>query len=168
MPDIAALVQDHGYWVLALVVMLENAGLPVPGETALLAAGYLTSPDGGQYLHLWAVVPVAFFAAIVGDNFGFLLGAGSARPRLAAGKTVSVPDARSHEGRGAILHEVRREDRVLRPVRYGLAGGGRTGRRGVGHAVGSVPAGERGGRPVLGRGSSLAPSGITPGTRGKQ
>jgi membrane protein DedA with SNARE-associated domain len=52
MPEIAELVQVHGYWILALVVMLENAGLPLPGETALLAAGYLTSPDGGRHLHL--------------------------------------------------------------------------------------------------------------------
>lgn len=84
MPDIAALVREHGYWVLGLIVMLENAGVPVPGETALLAAGYLTSPDGGQHLHLWAVIPIAFFAAIAGDNLGFWLGRKVARPRLAA------------------------------------------------------------------------------------
>jgi membrane protein DedA with SNARE-associated domain len=86
MPDIAALVQDHGYWVLALVVMLENAGLPVPGETALLAAGYLSCPEGGLHLHLWVVVLVAFVAAVIGDNLGFLLGRRIARPRLQAGK----------------------------------------------------------------------------------
>ncbi len=86
MPDIAGLVQDHGYWVLGLLVMLENAGIPVPGETALLAAGYLTSPDGAQRLHPWCVVAVAFLAAIVGDNFGFWLGRRVARPRLAPGK----------------------------------------------------------------------------------
>ncbi len=85
MPAITELVQVHGYWVLALVVMLENAGLPLPGETALLAAGYLTSPDGGRRLHLWMVVPVAFVAAIIGDNLGFWLGWRVARPRLAVG-----------------------------------------------------------------------------------
>lgn len=70
MPDIAALVQDHGYWVLALVVMLENAGLPVPGETALLAAGYLTSPDGGRYLHVWVVAgPAAGASGMRWDRF---------------------------------------------------------------------------------------------------
>ena len=86
MPDVAALVQEHGYWVLALAVLLENMGLPVPGETALLAAGYLTSPDGGRHLHPWAVVGVAFVAAVVGDNVGFWLGRRLARPRLAAGR----------------------------------------------------------------------------------
>ena len=86
MPDIVALVRGHGYWILGLVVLLENAGVPVPGETALLAAGYLTSPDGGQHLHIWAVVAVAFCAAIAGDNLGFWLGRRVARKRLDAGR----------------------------------------------------------------------------------
>jgi len=86
MPDVATLVQTHGYWLLALIVLAENAGIPVPGETALLAAGYLSSADGGHHLHLWVVVLVAFLAAVVGDNLGFGLGRRVARPRLAAGR----------------------------------------------------------------------------------
>ena len=31
--------QSYGYWVIFFGVMLENAGLPVPGETVLLFAG---------------------------------------------------------------------------------------------------------------------------------
>jgi membrane-associated protein len=84
MPDVAELVEAHGYWVLGLVILLENAGVPVPGEAALLAAGYLTGPGGR--LHLWAVVLVAFAAAVAGDNLGYYLGRRFARPRLAAGK----------------------------------------------------------------------------------
>jgi len=30
-----------GYWALALLVGLESTGVPVPGETALIAAGVL-------------------------------------------------------------------------------------------------------------------------------
>lgn len=86
MPDVAALVEAHGYWVLGLVVLLENAGIPLPGETALLAAGYLTSPGGGGRLHLGVVVLVACVAATVGDNLGFWVGRRVARPRLAAGR----------------------------------------------------------------------------------
>ena len=33
----------YGYWVIFFGVMLENAGLPVPGETVLLFAGFLDS-----------------------------------------------------------------------------------------------------------------------------
>lgn len=86
MPDLVELYAAHGYWVLAATVMLENAGVPLPGETALLAAGYLTSADGGARLRLWAVVAVAFAAAVVGDNLGYWLGRRFARPRLASGR----------------------------------------------------------------------------------
>src|SRR5579864_2762088 len=36
----AALV-DYGYWAVAVLLLLENAGLPVPGETVLLLASFL-------------------------------------------------------------------------------------------------------------------------------
>lgn len=74
------------YVALFFGIMLENAGIPLPGETALLVAGYLTSEAGGYRLHLWAVIVVACLAAVVGDNLGFWLGRKLARPRLAAGK----------------------------------------------------------------------------------
>src|SRR3954467_4624725 len=74
------------YVVLFFGVMLENAGIPLPGETALLIAGYFSSEAGGYRLHLWAVIIVACLGAVIGDNLGFLLGRKLARPRLAAGK----------------------------------------------------------------------------------
>jgi membrane-associated protein len=86
MPELVELFAVHGYWVLAVTVLLESAGVPLPGETAVLAAGYLTSPDGGERFHVWAVIAVAFVAAVVGDNLGFWLGREFARPRLAAGR----------------------------------------------------------------------------------
>jgi len=39
----------YGYPVLFLGVLLENAGVPVPGEAAVLAAGFLASPAGGWW-----------------------------------------------------------------------------------------------------------------------
>ena len=74
------------YVALFFGILLENAGIPLPGETALLIAGYLSSEAGGYRLHLWAVIIVACLGAICGDNLGFLLGRKLARPRLAAGK----------------------------------------------------------------------------------
>jgi membrane-associated protein len=74
------------YVVLFFGIMLENAGIPLPGETALLIAGYFSSEAGGYRLHLWAVIVTACAGAICGDNLGFLLGRKLARPRLAAGK----------------------------------------------------------------------------------
>jgi membrane-associated protein len=76
----------YGYPVLFLGVLLENAGVPVPGETAVLVASFLASPAGGARFHLAGVVAVTAAAAIVGDNLGYCLGARLARPRLERGQ----------------------------------------------------------------------------------
>jgi membrane protein DedA with SNARE-associated domain len=60
----------HGLPVLFVVVMLESFGLPVPGETALIAFGVLASQ--GHY-SIVTVIVVAATAAILGDNLGYWL-----------------------------------------------------------------------------------------------
>ncbi|HWG72696.1 MAG TPA: DedA family protein [Acidimicrobiales bacterium] len=66
------LVAGYGYFALAAVVGLESLGLPVPGETALVAAAIY----GGvtHRLSLAAIVAVAFAAAVIGDQVGFQIG----------------------------------------------------------------------------------------------
>lgn len=90
MPDslqaFADLFAAYGCWVLFFGVMLENAGVPLPGETALLAAAFLASPAGGGMFHLWAVIAVAAAGAVIGDNIGYWAGREFARKRIAAGK----------------------------------------------------------------------------------
>ena len=71
---------DLAYLVLALLVGGESAGMPLPGETALITAAVLASQGK---LALPGVVAVAAAAAIVGDNFGYLLGRQGARRLLA-------------------------------------------------------------------------------------
>jgi membrane protein DedA with SNARE-associated domain len=61
----------YGYTVVFVGVMLENAGLPVPGETALLAGAALA--HFGR-LSLGWVVLTATCGAALGDNIGFLVG----------------------------------------------------------------------------------------------
>jgi membrane protein DedA with SNARE-associated domain len=61
----------YGYAVVFVGVLLENAGLPVPGETALLAGAAL-SRSGALFLP-W-VVATAIVGAVLGDNIGFLIG----------------------------------------------------------------------------------------------
>jgi membrane protein DedA with SNARE-associated domain len=60
-----------GYAGLAALVGVESAGVPVPGETSLIAAAVLASQG---HLSLPLVIAVAAGAAIVGDNVGFLIG----------------------------------------------------------------------------------------------
>lgn len=76
----------YGYPVLFLGVLLENAGVPVPGETAVLVAGFLSSPAGGGHFHIGGVIMVTVLAAVLGDNLGFWLGERWARPRLQSGR----------------------------------------------------------------------------------
>jgi membrane protein DedA with SNARE-associated domain len=75
----------YGYPILFLGVLLENAGVPVPGELAILVAGFLSSPAGGGHFSLGLVIALAFAAAVLGDNAGFWLGRRLARPRLERG-----------------------------------------------------------------------------------
>jgi membrane-associated protein len=76
----------YGYPVLFFGVLLENAGIPVPGETAVLIAGFLCSPAGGSHFHIGWVVFLTVLAAVIGDNIGFWLGHRFARPRLQGGR----------------------------------------------------------------------------------
>jgi len=61
---------SHGLPLLFAVVMLESFGIPLPGETALIAFGVLASQ--GHY-SIVVVVAVAAAAAIIGDNLGYWL-----------------------------------------------------------------------------------------------
>jgi len=61
---------SHGLPLLFLVIMAESFGVPLPGETALIAFGVLASQ--GHY-SIVVVIAVAAAAAIVGDNLGYLV-----------------------------------------------------------------------------------------------
>jgi membrane protein DedA with SNARE-associated domain len=66
-----ALFARYGYVVVFAGVFLENTGLPVPGETALLAGAALAHFG---HLSLTGVVLTAILAATLGDNLGFAIG----------------------------------------------------------------------------------------------
>jgi membrane protein DedA with SNARE-associated domain len=72
---------DHGLPLLFAAVAIESFGVPVPGETALIAFGVLASQ--GHYA-IAAVIAVATAGAIIGDNLGFwLIGRKGGRALLA-------------------------------------------------------------------------------------
>jgi membrane protein DedA with SNARE-associated domain len=62
----------YGYWTVAASLLLENAGLPVPGETILLLASFFAYSR--HNLHLSYIILVGICAATIGDNLGFLIG----------------------------------------------------------------------------------------------
>ena len=64
-------IEDYGLLFLFGIVCLESAGLWLPGETALIAAGVYASKG---HLSIAGVVAVAAAAAILGDNIGYWFG----------------------------------------------------------------------------------------------
>jgi len=61
----------YGYWVVFFGVMLENGGVPIPGETVLLFAGFLAYQGGIQLVR---AIGVAIAGATLGDSLGYTLG----------------------------------------------------------------------------------------------
>jgi membrane protein DedA with SNARE-associated domain len=62
----------YGYWAIAAALLLENAGVPVPGETVLLLASFLAYSE--QELRLPWIIVVGTAAATLGDNVGYAIG----------------------------------------------------------------------------------------------
>ena len=86
-------LESYGYLVVFLLVMAESIGLPVPGETALIAAALYAGST--HKLEIWWVIAAAIAGAIIGDNIGFSIGRyGGARLLLRYGHRI-----RLHEGR---------------------------------------------------------------------
>jgi len=80
--SITSFIEDHSKWALLIMfvlLMLESFGLPVPGETALIACSILASQ--GALSIAWVVV-VGVVAAIVGDNLGYWVAREGGRPLL--------------------------------------------------------------------------------------
>lgn len=71
---------SYGYWAVAVTLLLENAGLPVPGETILLLASFAAFSE--RNLHLPTIILVATCAAAIGDNVGYWIGHRGGRPLL--------------------------------------------------------------------------------------
>src|SRR5256885_8645484 len=67
-----SLLADYGYGAVAGALLLENAGLPVPGETVLLLASFLAYSE--HRLRLPYIILIGICAATVGDNLGFAIG----------------------------------------------------------------------------------------------
>jgi membrane protein DedA with SNARE-associated domain len=69
--DLQALLGRWGYVVVFVGMLLENAGLPIPGETLTLLGGYAA---GSGHLHLLGVIGAAAAGAVLGDNLGYAVG----------------------------------------------------------------------------------------------
>jgi membrane protein DedA with SNARE-associated domain len=118
---------DHfGYWAVLLFVMIEDFGVPVPGETILIAAAVYA---GAGRLNVIAVGVIGFVAAIIGDNIGFAIGHYGGRALvLRWGRYVRLTEERLDKAEiffqrhGAWIITVARFIEVLRQVNGIVAG----------------------------------------------
>jgi len=73
------IARQYGYWAVFFGISLENAGIPLPGETLTLVGGFLA---GEGELDYWIVLLCAMGGAILGDNFGYWIGRWGGFPLL--------------------------------------------------------------------------------------
>jgi membrane protein DedA with SNARE-associated domain/membrane-associated phospholipid phosphatase len=71
MDQILALIEHYGYLVVIFGVMAESAGMPLPGETILLAAGVLVQRG---HLDLGDAIVFGILGAVIGDQIGYWVG----------------------------------------------------------------------------------------------
>ncbi len=119
-------LQHFGVWAIALLIMLEDFGIPVPGETILIAGAVYA---GAGRLNVVAVGVAAFVAAIIGDNIGIAIGQFGGRAlALRWGKYVFLTEERLNKAeaffdrRGAIVITFARFVEGLRQANGIIAG----------------------------------------------
>jgi membrane protein DedA with SNARE-associated domain len=89
----------YGYWAVVVVLLLENAGVPAPGETVLLLASFLAYSQ--RELQLPWIILAGTVAATVGDNIGYAIGSYGGRRLLERYRKVFlVSDAGLARGEG--------------------------------------------------------------------
>jgi membrane protein DedA with SNARE-associated domain len=70
--DLSGWIAAYGYWAVLVIVGLESMGLPLPGETALIAAAVYAGTS--HKLDIVGVIAAATAGAVIGDNIGYEIG----------------------------------------------------------------------------------------------
>ncbi|MBW4563534.1 MAG: DedA family protein [Mojavia pulchra JT2-VF2] len=69
--NIQEFAHHYGYWAIFLGILLENLGIPLPGETVTLVGGFLA---GSHELNYWLVLADAVAGAVLGGTCGYWIG----------------------------------------------------------------------------------------------
>jgi membrane protein DedA with SNARE-associated domain len=96
--DFHPLIVRHGYAVVFIVVLLEGAGSPLPGETALVLAAVYAGATGR--LDIATVLLVAIAGGILGGTIGYWIGRSVSNEFLSKyGKWIGLTESRLALGR---------------------------------------------------------------------
>lgn len=90
--NVQEFAQSYGYWAIFLGILLENLGIPLPGETVTLVGGFLA---GSDELNYWLVLVDAVTGAVIGGNCGYWIGRVGGWPfLLQVGKIFRISEVR--------------------------------------------------------------------------
>jgi membrane protein DedA with SNARE-associated domain len=91
--ELRHLLSVYGYWAVMAFVGVESIGIPLPGETMLIAAAIYAGAS--QQLSIELVIAAAIAGAVMGDNIGFGIGFfGGYRLLLRYGRYIGLPQRR--------------------------------------------------------------------------
>jgi membrane protein DedA with SNARE-associated domain len=64
-------LNQYGYWAVFAAILLEDFGMPVPGEMMLISGALLASQG---HMHILPLLLLAWIGAVTGDNIGYAIG----------------------------------------------------------------------------------------------
>jgi membrane protein DedA with SNARE-associated domain len=97
------MIPTHGPWIIFGIVALESAGVPLPGETILVAAVLLAATTG--QISIVVVVLASAAGAIVGDGIGYVVGRRFGLPLIRRyGRYIRLDENRLLIGRYLFFH----------------------------------------------------------------
>ena len=140
-------LEHYGYLAVGGFVLLEDFGVPLPGETILIAAAIFA---GSGHMNIAVVVVVAVIAAIIGDNIGFVIGHFGGRPLVHRyGRYIFLTPERLDQAEDYFNRHGGKIVTIARFIR-GAAPAQRHPVRHHRHALGQVPGVQRPGRRLMG------------------
>jgi membrane protein DedA with SNARE-associated domain len=99
---LATYLHQYGYAAVFGSVLLESFGVPLPGETMLIAGALLAARGG---MHLAPLLLSAWAAAVLGDNIGYAIGRFGGRLLITRyGRPLGITEARVDRVEGFFRH----------------------------------------------------------------
>jgi membrane protein DedA with SNARE-associated domain len=107
--NIQDIAHEYGYWAIFFGILLENLGIPLPGETVTLVGGFLA---GSNELSYWLVLSDASAGAFIGGTCGYWIGRIGGWPllvrlagilRISEARIVNIKDQFSENAAKAVF-----------------------------------------------------------------